>query len=347
MTCIQIAGRNIGEGQPAFIVAEMSANHDQDLDQALDLVTVAAKAGVDAVKLQTYTPDSLTLPTSHSSAQVDPVWGAANLYELYKKASMPYEFHKPLLDRTRDHGMIGFSTAYDESAVDYLEALGVPAYKVASFELVHLPLLRRIGRTRKPVILSTGMASLGEIEEAVKALTAGGSVPFMLLHCCSAYPADPATVNLAAMRTLRQAFGCPVGFSDHTLGITVPIAAVTMGACMIEKHFTNDPQRHGPDHRFSLGPDDLRRMVEGIRAAEKAVGNGVKEMAACEAENREVGRRSLFAAVDIPSGSTIAEHMIRVVRPSAGLHPRYWEVVVGRVARKHIPAGWPITWDDV
>lgn len=347
MTRLQIAGRSVGKGCPAFIVAEMSANHDQDLGQALDLVNVAAKAGVDAVKLQTYTPDSLTMPTTHPSAQVDPVWGAANLYELYKKAAMPYEFHKPLLERIHECGMIGFSTAYDEAAVDYLEALGAPAYKVASFELVHLPLLRRIGQTRKPVILSTGMATLGEIEEAVTALTSGGSVPFMLLHCCSAYPADPQSVNLAAMQTLRQAFGCPVGFSDHTLGIAVPIAAVAMGACMIEKHFTNDPRRQGPDHRFSLGPDDLRRMVEGIRAAESAVGNGRKEMAACEAENRQVGRRSLFAAVDIPAGATIAGDMIRVVRPGAGLHPRYADVIVGRVARRHIPAGWPITWDDV
>ena len=170
MTSIQIAGRNIGEGQPAFIVAEMSANHDQDLKQALDLVNVAAAAGVDSVKLQTYTPDSLTMPTMHPSAMVNPVWGAATLYDLYKKAAMPYEFHKPLLDRTRERGMIGFSTVYDEAAVDYLEALGVPAYKVASFELVHVPLLRRIGQTRKPVILSTGMANLGEIEEALTAL---------------------------------------------------------------------------------------------------------------------------------------------------------------------------------
>jgi pseudaminic acid synthase len=347
MTTVEIAGKLVGDGQPTFIVAETSANHDQDLSQALELVDVAAKARVDAVKLQTYTPDSLTLPTSHPSARVDPVWGANNLYELYQKAAMPYHFHKPLFERAREHGLIAFSTAYDESSVDYLEGLGIPAYKVASFELVHLPLLRHIGQTRKPVILSTGMASIGEVEEALNTLVSAGTEQIILLHCCSVYPADPATVNLAAMQALRQAFGYPVGFSDHTLSCAVPVAAVALGACMIEKHFTNDPQRPGPDHRFSTGPKDLRRMVEGIREAEMAIGNGRKAMAACEAENRAVGRRSLFAAVDIPPGAIITREMIRVVRPGAGLHPRYLEVAVGRVARQRIPAGWPIIWEDI
>lgn len=347
MTTVEIAGRLIGDGQPTFIIAEMSANHDQDLNQALELVEVAAQAGADALKLQTYTTDSLTLPSSHPSTRVDPIWGASNLYELYQKAGMPYEFHEPLFERANELGLITFSTAYDERAVDYLEKLEVPAYKVASFELVHLPLLRSIGQTRKPVILSTGMANIGEVEEALEALVSGGAEQIILLHCCSTYPADPATVNLAAMQTLRQTFAYPVGFSDHTLGIAVPITAVALGACAIEKHFTNDPQRPGPDHRFSVGPQELKQMVEGIRQAEVAIGSGRKVMSPSEAGNQAIGRRSIFARVDIPTGVTITENMLRVVRPGAGLHPRYLEIIIGRPARRDIPTGWPITWEDI
>jgi pseudaminic acid synthase len=347
MSTASIGGRRIGDAEPAFIVAEMSANHDGDLDQALRLVESAAAAGVDALKLQTYTPDSLSLRTSHPSARVDPIWGAETLYDLYAKAAMPYEFHAPLFARARELGLIAFSSPFDEAGVDFLERFDVPAYKVASPEIVHLPLLRCIGQTGKPVVLATGMSDLGEVEEALQALVGAGATQIVLLHCCSVYPADPSTVNLRAMDTLRRAFGRPVGFSDHTLGIAVPIAAVALGACMIEKHFTDDVTRAGPDHRFSLPADDLKRMVEGIRQAEAALGDDRKVVAAAEAGNRAVARRSLFAAEAIPAGTTITEAMLRVVRPGAGLHPRELAVVVGRVARRDIPAGWPITWDDV
>jgi pseudaminic acid synthase len=347
MSTTTIAGRRIGDAEPTFIVAEMSANHDRDVEQALLLVELAAAAGVDAVKVQTYTADSLSLRTAHPSARVDPIWGAETLYDLYARAAMPYEFHAPIFARARELGLTAFSSPFDEAGVVFLERLGVPAYKVASPEIVHLPLLRCIGETGKPVILSTGMSTMMEVEEALHTLVAAGATQIVLLHCCSTYPADPSTVNLRTMATMRRAFGYPVGFSDHTLGIAVPIAAAALGACMIEKHFTNDVTRSGPDHRFSLPADDLRRMVEGIRQAEAARGDGRKVMAAVEADNRAVARRSLFAAVAIAAGTAITEDMVRVVRPGAGLHPRELPVVVGRVARRDIPAGWPITWDDV
>jgi pseudaminic acid synthase len=346
MKTVEIAGRSIGDGEPVFIVAEMSANHDRDLNQALALVDVAAQAGVDALKLQTYTPESLTMQTSHPSARTDPKAGADTLWELYQKAAMPYDFHKPLFERTSELGMVAFSTAYDEEAVGFLEELEVPAYKIASFELLHYPLLREVARTGKPVILSTGMAGIGEVEEALNVLVSAGSDQIILLHCCTMYPADPAMVNLAAMQTLRQAFGFPVGFSDHTLGCSVPIAAAALGACMIEKHYTNDPQRTGPDHRFSLSPDDLNRMVEGIRKTTAAIGSGKKIRAPGEVEEA-AERRSLYAAVDISAGTEITRSMVNIIRPGGGLHPRFLELLVGRVTRKDIPAGWPITWDDV
>jgi N-acetylneuraminate synthase len=344
---IAIGKRRIGDGQPALLVAEMSANHDRDLKQALALLDIAAQAGVDAVKLQTYGPDSLTLKTNHPSARIDPIWGAASLYELYAQAAMPYEFHEPLFKRAEELGLLIFSTVYDERDVDFLEKLGNPIYKIASFELVHLPLLRRVGQTHKPVVLSTGMATLDEVQEALTALTTGGSKEIILLHCCSAYPTPPEAANLAAMKTLRDAFHRPIGFSDHTLGVSVAAAAAALGACFIEKHFTNDPQRKGPDHRFSASPEELRELVRAVRQVESAIGKGDKATAACELESKRVGRRSIFAVVEIPQGAVIVRDMVRVVRPAAGLHPRHLDEIIGRKARRKIPAGWPVTGEDV
>ena len=347
MSSFRIADRLIGAGQPPFVIAEVSANHDRDLNQALTLIDVAAESGADCVKLQTYTADSLTMRTSHESARVDPEWGAANLYELYQKSAMPLDFHKPLFQRARERKLIAFSSVYDVADVDFLEQFDVPAYKVASFELVHLPLLRRLGETKKPVIISTGMASLGEIEEGLSALSAGGAGEIMLLHCCSSYPAEPETINLAAMATMRRAFGLPVGFSDHTLGSAVAIAAAALGAAAIEKHFTNDPQRSGPDHRFSIDPRGLRELVSGTRQAHVALGDGIKRMRPCEATNKAVGRRSLFSATHISAGTTIEPHMLKVIRPGSGLHPRYLQTVSGRAAQRDIEAGRPLQWEDV
>jgi len=347
MNRIKIGNCEIGDGRPALLVAEMSANHDRDLKQALALLDIAALAGVDAVKLQTYGPDSLTLRTDHPSTQIDPVWGAANLYELYTQAAMPYEFHEPLFKRAKELGLLIFSTVYDERDVDILEKLGNPIYKIASFELVHLPLLRLVGQTLKPVVLSTGMATLDEVHEALDALTTGGATEIILLHCCSAYPTPPEAANLAAMKTLRDKFHRPVGFSDHTLGIQVATAAAALGACFIEKHFTNDPKRKGPDHRFSASPQELRELVRAVRRVESAIGSGEKFTASCEAASKQVGRRSIFAVVEIPAGAKISRDMVRVVRPAAGLHPRHLEQIIGRTARRKIPAGWPVTSEDV
>jgi len=344
---VEIAGRKVGRGHPCLVVGEMSANHDQDLQQALHLIDVAADAGCDAIKLQTYTADTLTLPTTHASARIDKVWGAPTLHELYGRGTMPYEFHAPLFARAKERGMIFFSSAYEETSVDYLEKLDVPAYKIASFELVHLPLLKHVAQTKKPVVLSTGMATLAEVEEGLEMLESNGCSQVILLHCCSSYPANPADVNLAAMNTLATAFGKPVGFSDHTVGSATPIAAVALGACMIEKHYTNDSTRKGPDHRFSADPAELTRMIQGIREAEAARGTGRKRMAASEAENRLVGRRSIFTTTALEPGQIVESSMLRVVRPGSGLHPRYLAQIVGRPARRKIPANWPITWDDV
>jgi N-acetylneuraminate synthase len=347
MNRIKIDNREIGVGRPALLVAEMSANHDRDLKQALALVELAAQAGMDAIKLQTYGPDSLTLRTDHPSARVDPIWGAANLYELYARAAMPYEFHEPLFKRAAELGLLIFSTIYDERDLDFMEKLGNPIYKIASFELVHLPLLRLVARTGKPIVLSTGMATLEEVREALDALTGAGATQIVLLHCCSAYPTPPEAANLAAMKTLRDAFDRPVGFSDHTLGIHVPTAAAALGACMIEKHFTNDPHRPGPDHRFSLSPEELRELVRAVREVENALGSGEKATAECEEVSKQVGRRSIFAVVEIPAGAAITRDAVRVVRPAAGLHPRQLDEIIGRKARRKIPAGWPITSDDI
>ena len=347
MSTVDLAGRVVGPGEPAFLIAEMSANHDRDLDQALALIDCAAEAGVDAVKLQTYSADSLTLNTDHPSARIDPIWGSANLYELYEKACMPMEFHEPLYQRAREHGLIPFTSVYDERDIDFLEALGNEIYKIASFEMVHLPLLRRVAQTGKPVIISTGMASLSEVDEAVTTLRTNGCDQIVLLHCCSAYPAPVESVNLAAMDTLRAAFNVPVGFSDHTIGAHIPMAAVVRGANVIEKHYTNDPNRGGPDHRFSATPEILADMVRYVRDAEAAIGSPEKGTTEIEAGNKEVGRRSIFASVEIPAGTKIDESMIRVVRPGVGLHPRFYDLVIGREARKTIPAGHPLTWDVV
>lgn len=347
MNRIKIGNREIGDGRPALLVAEMSANHDRDLRQALALLDIAAQTGVDAVKLQTYGPDSLTLQTDHPSARIDPVWGAANLYELYARAAMPYEFHEPLFQRAKELGLLIFSTVYDERDVDFLEKLGNPIYKIASFELVHLPLLRLVGQTLKPVVLSTGMATLDEVQEALDALTTGGAAEIILLHCCSAYPTPAEAANLAAIKTLRDAFHRPVGFSDHTLGVHVTAAAAALGACFIEKHFTNDSKRKGPDHRFSASPEELRELVCAVRQVESAIGSGEKFTADCEAASKQIGRRSIFAVVEIPAGAAISREMVCVVRPAAGLHPRHLEQIIGRAARRKIPAGWPITPEDI
>lgn len=346
MRKVRIANQWIGADEPCFITAEAGSNHDGKLEQAKQLIDVAVEAGADAVKFQTFTAEKIAARTKDNIAQID-FGGARSLFELYQKTELPREWLRELCVYCRERSIIFLSTPFDEEAVDQLDELGVEAFKIASFELVHLPLLRYVARKGKPIILSTGMANLGDIEDALQAIYEEGNEQVILLHCAINYPAPFGSVNLAAMDTLRQAFQVPVGYSDHTLGLTVPIAAVARGANVIEKHFTVDKTLPGPDHSFALNPDELKAMVQSIREAEAAIGTPLKQAAADEVEHLKRGRRSVFARVDIPAGTTITEKMVAILRPGIGLKPKYLEVIVGRKARRDIEAHEPITWDNV
>jgi N-acetylneuraminate synthase/N,N'-diacetyllegionaminate synthase len=343
---VQIADRMIGEGEPCFVIAEAGSNHDGKLEQAKQLIDIAANSGADAVKFQTFQADRIAARTKDKIVSID-IAGSRTLHELYKNMELPREWQSELADYARDKGIIFLSTPFDEEAVDELDALGVPAFKVASFELVHLPLLKHIARKEKPVILSTGMANLGEIQEAIYAIQEEGNDQIVLLHCGIGYPLEMKDVNLAAMNTLRQAFPYPVGYSDHTLGITIPIAAVARGANVIEKHFTVSRNLPGPDHSFALEPDELRAMVQGIRDVEKAIGTPQKRMVDSEVVHYQRGRRSIFAAVEIPKGTIITGDMLSILRPGIGLKPKYLDLVIGRKAQVDIRAHEPITWDKL
>jgi pseudaminic acid synthase len=341
---MDIAGKKIGHGFPTYIVAEMSANHRQDLAAARQIVRAAKECGADAIKLQTYRPDTMTIDCDNDYFRIKgTIWEGQNLYRLYQEAHTPWEWQPQLKDLAESLGMQFFATPFDATAVDFLQRMEVPAYKIASFELVDLPLLRCVARTGKPVILSTGMATLGEIDEAVEALRAAGAKQIVLLKCTSAYPAPPEDMNLRSIPHLSQAFGLPVGLSDHTLGIAVPVAAVTLGACLIEKHFTLSRKVPGPDSAFSLEPQEFQAMVAAIRLAEKAGGAvhyGVSEQ---EGQSR-VFRRSLFVVQDMKAGEIFTGKNIGIIRPAYGLHPRYFEEVLGRKAGRDIVRGTPLSW---
>ena len=345
---ISIAGRQIGSNQATYVVAEMSANHHQDFDQAVRLVHAVKDVGADAVKLQTYTPDTLTIDCDNQHFQIDKgtIWEGRNLYELYGEAYTPWDWQPKLQEIANDLGLELFSTPFDHSAVDFLEEMGVPAYKVASFELIDLPLIRRIARTGKPIIMSTGMATLSEIDEAVHTARQAGATQIALLKCTSAYPALPEEMNLRTISHLSEAFGLPVGLSDHTLGIAVPVAAVALGACLVEKHFTLSRDLPGPDSAFSLEPQEFRAMVEAIRVAETALGEIRYEMTKEETSSR-VFRRSLFVVEDLESGEVFTEQNVRSIRPGYGLHTRYLDEVLGRRAACDVEKGTPLGWDLV
>lgn len=343
---VKIGKRPVGPGKPCFIIAEAGSNHDGRLKQAKQLIDIAAESGADAVKFQTYLADNMAARTKDKIVKIDYA-GAKTLHGLYKMLELPRGWQGKLASYARKKGIIFFSTPFDEEAVDELDELDIPVFKVASFEIVHTPLLRHIARKGKPVILSTGMANLGEIEEAVEAIQKEDNNQIILLHCGIGYPLKTDEVNLAAMETLRQSFPYPVGYSDHTLGITIPIAAVARGANVIEKHFTISRALIGPDHPFALEPSELKAMVQGIRDAEKAIGSPYKGVLDSELIHYHRGRRSLFASVDIPKGTKITEDMLVVLRPGIGLKPRYLETVVGRTARVNIEAQEPITWDKI
>jgi len=345
---IIIGGQSIGSGHPTFVVAEMSANHQGSFETARRVIEAAKESGADAVKLQTYTPDTLTIDCSDEPFRVGKgtPWEGRTLYELYGEAQTPWDWHPELRRIAHDLGLVFFSTPFDGSAVDFLEGLDVPAYKIASFELVDLPLLRRVASTGKPVILSTGMASLGEIEEAVGTLRASGCVELALLHCTSAYPAPPSSMNLRTIPHLRAAFSAPVGLSDHTPGIAVPVAAVALGAAIVEKHLTLSRDEPGPDSSFSLEPGEFREMVRAVRTAEEALGE-VRYGTGPNEAGSAVFRRSLFVVEDVASGEAFGPHNVRSIRPGSGLHPRHLEEVLGKRAAREVKRGTPLSWEHV
>ena len=344
---IDIEGRVVGVHEPTLLIAEISANHDQDLNQALTLVDIVADAGWDCIKLQTYDVESLTLRSTHPSMKIDPVWGTNNLYDLYNCAQMPMDFHQPLFERAKERGLLPFTTIYDPKDLDFVQGLGCALYKIASFELTFDDLLAEVASTGKPVVLSTGMANLTEIEHALAILESNGSGPVILLHCCSAYPAPVESVNLSAMDTLQNHFKHLVGFSDHTIGAQVPIIAAAMGAVAIEKHVTNDPHRVGPDHRFSSTPEIMAEIAQGVRTVHLIRGDGVKDIQKVEQSNKLIGRRSAFALRDLPAGHKIEEQDFRFVRPCAGIPAECKTKLVGKQLVKAVKAYCPITFEDI
>jgi pseudaminic acid synthase len=342
---IVVNGREISNTAPVYIIAEMSANHDQNFEQAVKILQVASEAGADAVKLQTYTPDTMTIDCDNKYFRIrGTIWEGKNLYSLYDEAYTPWDWHPKLKKIAEDLGIALFSTPFDATAVDFLEQMGVPAYKVASFEVVDLPLLRKIARTGKPVIMSTGMATLAEIDEAVQTLRHAGCTQLALLKCTSAYPASPEEMNLRTIPHLADAFSVPAGLSDHTLGITVPIAAVALGACIIEKHITISRDIPGPDSAFSLEPQEFKQMVEAVRIAEKALGT-INYQTTKKEQEIVVFRRSLFVVRDMKEGEAFTKENVRSIRPGAGLSPKYLQVILGRKASRDLERGTPLNWD--
>jgi pseudaminic acid synthase len=342
---ITINGRLIRPGEPTYIIAEMSANHNQDFEQAVKIIEAAKDAGADAIKLQTYTPDTITIDSDKDYFQVkDTIWEGYNLYKLYGEAYTPWDWQPKLKVIANDLGLDLFSTPFDFSAVDFLEAMDVPVHKIASFENVDLPLLRKIASTGKPIIISTGMATLAEIDEAVRTIRDAGGQELALLKCTSAYPAIPDEMNLRVIPHLADAFNVPTGLSDHTLGIAVPVAAVALGACIVEKHFTLSRDITGPDSAFSLEPHEFKAMVEAVRVTEKALGQVEYGVTEREVASR-IFRRSLFVVKDIKAGEYFTPDHIRSIRPGYGLHTRYLDIVIGSRAACDIARGTPLQWD--
>ncbi|HET6977572.1 MAG TPA: N-acetylneuraminate synthase [Pyrinomonadaceae bacterium] len=340
MQDVQIANKLIGPQQPVFVIAEAGVNHNGDLKLARDLIDVAVDAGADAVKFQTFRADLLaTSEAPKAEYQLQTTGNAESQFEMLQRLELSSDAHRELQAYCRERGILFLSTPFDEESVDLLDALGVPAFKISSGDLTNSPLLEYIAGKGKPVILSTGMSELSELIEAVSVLNLGGCENPILLHCVSNYPAEPAESNLRAMQTMRAAFDLPVGFSDHTEGLDVSLAAVALGACVIEKHFTLDRTLPGPDHRASLEPAELRQLVQSIRRIESALGNGRKVPTASEVETAKVARRSLFASVDIPAGATLKREMVMMRRPGTGLSPAILSTLVGQHAVRDIAAG--------
>lgn len=346
-TSFDIGGRTIGSTIRPYLIAEMSGNHNQSLSRALEIVDAAARAGADAIKLQTYTAETMTLNVQAAGFVIeDPnsLWAGRQLFDLYQEAHTPWDWHKPIMDRAAQHGLHCFSTPFDDSAVDFLESLNVPAYKIASFENTDLPLIRKVASTGKPMIISTGMATLGEIHEAVQTARDAGCNRLVLLKCTSTYPATPDNTHIRTIPNMREAFGCEVGLSDHTMGCGVAVASVALGASVIEKHFTLRRADGGVDSSFSLEPEEFAQLrIESERAWQ---GMGEVRYGGSKAEEKSRAfRRTLYVAQPMKAGDVLTAENLRIVRPGFGLPPKYYDIVLGKKIGRDAAPGTPLTWD--
>ena len=347
MELIVISGRKIGASHPPFIIAEMSGNHNQSLDRALAIVEAAAKSGVHALKLQTYTADTMTLDLEEGEFFIDDpnsLWQGNSLHKLYQQAYTPWEWHEPIFQRCRELGLIGFSTPFDATAVDFLESLNVPCYKIASFENTDLPLIRKVASTRKPMIISTGMASVAELDETVRTARAAGCRDFILLKCTSTYPATPENSNLLTIPHMRELCGVQVGLSDHTMGIGAAVASIALGATVIEKHFTLSRADGGVDSAFSMEPAEMAQLVVESQSAWQALGQISYGSTQAE-EASKTFRRSLYVVQDMVAGEPFTSENLRAIRPGLGLPPKYYDVLLGRMVARSIKAGTPVSWE--
>lgn len=344
---IELAGREIGAHRPPFVIAEMSGNHNQSLQRALDIVEAAARCGAHGLKIQTYTPDTMTLDLDEREFHIaDPAspWAGSSLYALYEQACTPWEWHQAIFERARELGLVAFSTPFDATSVDFLEALGAPCYKIASFENTDLPLIRRAAATGKPLIISTGMATLAELDETVSAARAAGCKDLILLKCTSTYPATPDHTNILTIPHMRAAFGCEVGLSDHTLGVGVSVASVALGATVIEKHFTLSRAEGGVDSAFSMEPSEMAQLVVETERAWRSLGQ--VSFGPTEAERRSLQfRRSLYVVEDVRAGDPLTSANVRAIRPGLGLPPKFLEAVLGRTVNRDVRRGTALSWD--
>lgn len=346
---MKIGNRSVGRDHQPFVIAEMSGNHNQSLDRALEIVDAAARAGAHALKLQTYTADTMTLDIGNREFFIDDpksLWRGETLYSLYQKAHTPWDWHRPIFLRARELGMIPFSSPFDETAIDFLEELDVPCYKIASPENIDLPLIKRAASTGKPLIISTGMANLEELAEAVQTARSAGCRDLILLKCTTSYPASPAETNIRTIPHMRTLFDCEVGLSDHTMGIGVATAAVALGAVVIEKHFTLARSDGGVDSAFSLEPSELRQLVEETEQAWSSLGHVVYEPTETEISSMK-GRRSLYIAQDLKAGDLLTPENLRRIRPGLGLPPKHYETLLGRRVNRDVAKGTPISWDMI
>lgn len=344
---LEIAGRAIGTGHAPFVIAEMSGNHNQSLDRALQIVEAAARSGAHGLKIQTYTPDTMTLDLDEREFHIsDPtsLWAGTSLYALYGQANTPWEWHEPIFKKARELGMIPFSTPFDATAVEFLESLDVPCYKIASFENTDLPLIRRVAATGKPMIISTGMATAGELDETVRAARSAGCNDLILLKCTSTYPATADNTNILTIPHLRELFACEVGLSDHTMGVGVSVASVALGASVIEKHFTLNRADGGVDSAFSMEPAEMAQLVVETQRVWRALGE--VSYGLIDAERKSIQfRRSLYVVQDLKAGDMLTAKNVRAIRPGLGLPTKYLEVVQGKIVRSDVKRGTALTWD--